>query len=92
MQGLVVDGRRVLLVNLDDTIYAYEDKCAHLGVALSKGHLRGTYLICRAHQWEYNLCTGRGHNPATACLRAFAVKVVHGDILVDVASATLEST
>lgn len=90
MRGLVMHGRKVLLVNLDGTIYAYEDKCAHLGVALSNGHLCGAHLTCRAHRWEYDLCTGRGRNPATARLRTFAVKVVHGDILVDVASTFSE--
>jgi toluene monooxygenase system ferredoxin subunit len=82
--GLVVAGRKVLLVNIDGTIYAYEDKCAHLGVALSDGHLHGTSLTCRAHHWEYDVCTGRGRNPATACLQAYAVRVDRGHILVDV--------
>jgi toluene monooxygenase system ferredoxin subunit len=86
----VVTGRKVLLVNLDGTIYAYEDKCAHLGVTLSNGHLRGAHLTCRAHQWEYDLCTGRGRIPATVRLRAFAVRVEHGNILVDVASTSSE--
>jgi toluene monooxygenase system ferredoxin subunit len=91
MLGLVVAGTKVMLVNLDGTIYAYEDKCAHLGVAISNGHLRGTHLTCRAHQWEYDLCTGRGRNPTTARLRTFAVKVEHGDILVDLASTSSKS-
>ena len=37
MRGLRVSGRGVLLVRLDDGVYAYADKCAHLGVELSKG-------------------------------------------------------
>lgn len=82
--GLVVASRRVLLVNLDGTIYAYEDKCAHLGVLLSQGRLQGTILTCRAHHWEYDLRTGKGCNPTTASLRAFAVRVELGNILVDV--------
>jgi toluene monooxygenase system ferredoxin subunit len=92
MRALVVAGRKVLLINLDGIIYAYENKCAHLGVPLSNGHLRGAHLTCRAHQWEYDLCTGRGCNPATARLRAFAVTVDHGDILIDVVSPSSEST
>jgi toluene monooxygenase system ferredoxin subunit len=91
MLGLVVAGRKVLLVNLNGTIHAYEDKCAHLGVALSNGHLHGTHVTCRAHQWEYDLCTGRGCNPATVRLRTFAVQVEHGNILVDIASTASES-
>jgi toluene monooxygenase system ferredoxin subunit len=84
MLGLVVAGTRVLLMNLAGTIYAYEDKCAHLGVALSDGHLHGDTLTCRAHHWQYDMGRGRGRNPANVCLRAFAVKVENGDILVDV--------
>jgi nitrite reductase/ring-hydroxylating ferredoxin subunit len=32
--GLVLDGRRVLLLRLNDGVRAYEDRCAHLGVRL----------------------------------------------------------
>jgi toluene monooxygenase system ferredoxin subunit len=81
--GLVVAGRKILLVNLDGRIYAYEDKCAHLGVALSDGFVHGTSLICRAHRWEYDLCTGKGRNPTTACLQPFTVRVEHNNILVE---------
>lgn len=84
MMGLLVDGRKVLLVNIDDTIYAYENKCAHKGTPLSEGDLDGKVLICGTHQWEYDVCTGKGINPESARLMAFAVKVEGGDILVDV--------
>jgi toluene monooxygenase system ferredoxin subunit len=82
--GVVVAARKVLLINIDGTVYAYEDKCAHLGVALSEGSLRGTILTCRAHHWEYDVCTGRGRNPASARLQALAVRVDNGNILVDI--------
>ena len=41
-----VDGHDVLLVRLNGVVYAYENRCAHLGVALSEGRLDGirTYL------------------------------------------------
>lgn len=84
MMGVVVDGKKVLLVNIDDTIYAYEDKCAHKESPLSEGDLEGRVLTCATHQWEYDICTGKGVNPESACLNAFAVKVEGGDILVDV--------
>jgi toluene monooxygenase system ferredoxin subunit len=82
--GVVVADRKVLLVNIDGTIYAYADKCAHLGVALSEGSLQETVLTCRAHHWQYDVCTGRGRNPATARLQALAVRVDNGNIFVDV--------
>ena len=38
----------------------------------------------RAHHWEYDVCAGKGRNPATARLKPFAVKVENGEILVDI--------
>ena len=82
--GLVVDERKVLLVNMNGTIYAYEDKCAHKGVRLSESRLEGNLLTCWAHHWQYDLATGKGINPPSARLTRWAVKVENGDILVDV--------
>ena len=82
--GLVIEGTRVLLMHVDGQIFAYEDKCAHLGVALSTGRLEGTVLTCRAHGWEYDVSSGVGLNPASVCLKRFPVKIHAGDVLVDV--------
>jgi toluene monooxygenase system ferredoxin subunit len=87
MAPAVVDGRKVVVIRLDGTVYAYEDRCAHLGVALSEGRLEGTVLTCRAHEWQYDPRSGQGVNAATACLRRFAVRVDHGRVFVDVGEA-----
>jgi toluene monooxygenase system ferredoxin subunit len=87
MIGIVLEGMRVLLVNDEGTIRAYEDRCAHLGVALSDGALERTTLTCAAHRWQYDVRTGRGIDPACARLRSFPVEVVQGQIRVDLESA-----
>jgi len=79
-----VEGLDVLLVRLNGFVYAYENRCAHQGVALSEGRLEGNVLTCRAHHWQYDVRFGSGINPATACLRCFAVKVEDGTVFVDV--------
>jgi toluene monooxygenase system ferredoxin subunit len=84
MLGVTVDGRKVLLVNVEDRIYAYEDRCVHQGVALSEGRLQGGVLRCRAHEWEYDARGGRGMNPPRTQLRSFAIRVEEGDVFVDV--------
>jgi toluene monooxygenase system ferredoxin subunit len=66
-----------------DDVYAYEDCCAHLGVCLSRGTLAGGVLTCSAHEWQYDIATGRGVNPASAFLRPFPVKVEARQIFVD---------
>ncbi len=39
-----VDGHDLLLVRHNGVVYAYENRCAHLGVALSEGRLDGYAL------------------------------------------------
>jgi nitrite reductase/ring-hydroxylating ferredoxin subunit len=84
MLGVTVGGQRVLLINVDGRIRAYEDRCAHLGTQLSQGRLKDQVLTCSAHEWQYDARTGEGLNPRKACLRAFAVKVEDGVVFVDV--------
>lgn len=84
MRGYVVRGQKVLLVRIDESIYAYEDRCAHLGVPLSKGKLEGCLLTCSAHQWQYDVRTGAGVNPASVRLRAVPVEVSGQHIAVDI--------
>jgi len=87
MTSVVVGGKHVLLININDIIHAYEDACPHKRTPLNAGSLDGTVLTCATHQWEFDACTGAGINPDNACLEAFAVKVQNGDILVDVDQA-----
>jgi toluene monooxygenase system ferredoxin subunit len=87
MTSVVVEGKHVLLINIDDTIHAYEDACPHKRTPLHVGSLDGTVLTCATHQWEFDACTGAGINPDNTCLEAFAVEVHNGDILVDVDQA-----
>jgi toluene monooxygenase system protein E len=79
-----LDDHDVLLVRHNGVVYAYENRCAHLGVALSEGRLDGHVLTCGAHHWQYDVRSGTGVNPGTACLRHFPVKIEDGKVFVDV--------
>ncbi|HEV8245509.1 MAG TPA: Rieske 2Fe-2S domain-containing protein [Polyangiaceae bacterium] len=84
MSGVVVGRVKVLLVNVEGTVHAYENRCAHQGQELSRGRLDGQVLTCWAHEWRYDACTGKGINPERALLRRFPVKIENGRIYVDV--------
>jgi toluene monooxygenase system ferredoxin subunit len=84
MIALESDGQPLLLVNVDGGIQAYADSCPHLRTKLSQGSLQGRVLTCITHGWAFDICTGQGINPKTACLDSFAVKVENGDIFVDI--------
>jgi toluene monooxygenase system ferredoxin subunit len=51
---------------------------------LSLGKLTGGRLVCRAHEWTYDACTGEGINPAGGALRRYDVRREAGKIWVDV--------
>ena len=81
--GLQVGGNIVLLVNVDDRIYAYADVCPHQKSRLSEGSLTGKTLRCGRHHWEFDVCTGHGINPQNACLKVYPVSIESRDILLD---------
>jgi toluene monooxygenase system ferredoxin subunit len=74
MIGLEVNGNRILLVNLDDHIYAYADACPH----------QNSRLCCARHRWEFDVCSGSGVNPQNVCLRRFPIRLDGEDILIDI--------
>lgn len=83
MRGLVVAGRRLLLVRTEEAICAYEDRCAHLGLPLSDGKLENGVITCPHHHYAYDARTGRGLNPANVALKRLASCVRGRDIEVD---------
>ena len=87
MMGLEVDGKAILLINVHDHIYAYADACPHQKSRLSEGSLLGNTIRCAQHQWEFDVCTGRGINPQNACLKVLPVTVQGHDILIDLDDA-----
>ena len=84
MLGVEVDGVRVLLINDEGTVHAFENRCAHQAALLSKGRLDGNVLTCSVHHWCYDVRSGAGINPRGVRLRRFATMIEDQDVLVDV--------
>jgi len=86
MKGIALGALKVLLVNLDGDVIAYEDSCPHRGVALSCGELEaatGT-LTCGMHFWRYDARTGEGLDHNGAALRRLAMKQEDGGIWIEI--------
>ncbi len=86
MHACTVDGCKVLLIRVGDCVYAYEDRCAHLGLPLSDGYMHAGKLTCAGHHFEYDVCTGTGINPKNRQLTVVPVRIEKGQVYVDVAS------
>ena len=83
MLALDVGGNSILLVNIDDHVYAYANACPHQKSRLNEGALKGKTLRCARHHWEFDVCTGHGINPQSACLQVFPVSIESSNILVN---------
>lgn len=88
MVGLEMHGEPILLVNVNNRIYAYADACPHQKSRLSGGNLTGKILRCPRHDWEFDVCGGSGVNPQNTCLTLFPIRVDGEDVLVDLDAAT----
>jgi nitrite reductase/ring-hydroxylating ferredoxin subunit len=80
----VQDGdREVLLVNLDNRIFAMNNRCTHRGCGLSRGRLEGETVRCPCHGSIFNIRTGEVVNgPAKIPEPVLAVTVRDGTILL----------
>ena len=54
-----VDGRDILVANIDGKYYATDDTCTHSGASLSEGRLDGCTITCGWHAAEFDCKTGK---------------------------------
>lgn len=84
MESFTVNGHDVLLVCAEGgDVKAFQGICPHQDIPLVEGKFDGTKVICRAHLWQFDACTGKGINPEDCALAEYPVKVDGEDILVE---------
>lgn len=72
----------LLLYNVGGAIYATRDRCTHQAFPLSKGVLRGKYVKCALHGWEYNVTNGEYQGNPSIHVRCFEVRVEGDEVWV----------
>jgi nitrite reductase/ring-hydroxylating ferredoxin subunit len=83
--GLVLNGKPVLLVNLENEYYAIGGKCTHWGCMLIDGTLVDSGIRCKCHGSTFELKTGAViKGPATKPEPSYRVKIENGEIYVEV--------
>jgi 3-phenylpropionate/trans-cinnamate dioxygenase ferredoxin subunit len=73
-----VDGRSVVLFNLEGSVHAIDNSCPHNGASLASGQLEGTVLRCPAHGLRFDLVTGCMPGAGGLCLKKLPVQVQNG--------------
>jgi nitrite reductase/ring-hydroxylating ferredoxin subunit len=83
MRVFDVGGTKVSVVSVAGALYAFDDKCTHMGCSLAKGKLDGTTVTCPCHGSQFDVTTGavlRG--PAHRPVRSRSVQVEGADLVV----------
>jgi nitrite reductase/ring-hydroxylating ferredoxin subunit len=73
----------VVIVNIDNKIYAMTATCTHRGGPLDEGELEGTTVICPYHGGRFDITTGKAvAPPPQKDAVSFEVKIEGTDVLV----------
>ena len=82
---VVVGGREISLVRIDDDVYAIGDVCSHDDVSLSEGYVEADdcMIECSRHGALFNLRTGEAESlPAVRPVPVYDVAVVDGQVVL----------
>ena len=84
MRVFRVEGYEILVVNVEGELYAFENRCPHMGYPLYLGSLEGKVLTCGFHYAKFDVSTGRSLGQvAQEPLRMFKVKIQSSSVLVE---------
>ena len=81
-----VDGKQILVVNIDGNYFATDDTCTHAGASLSEGKLDGSIVTCGWHGAQFDCKTGNLEKfPAKINnLQSYKVVVESDDVVIEV--------
>jgi len=86
LRKVTIDGKDIIVGNVDDTLFALDDTCTHAGASLSEGKIDGTNLVCGWHGAEFDCKTGKlAKFPAKIRdLGRYDVTIESGQVFVEV--------
>jgi nitrite reductase/ring-hydroxylating ferredoxin subunit len=84
MKPVNVNGKQVLLANIDGQYYAIGNKCTHMQCTLTNGELKGDDVQCPCHGSRFNVKTGKVvGGPAALPEPKYKVKVENGQVFIE---------
>ncbi|WP_250478360.1 MULTISPECIES: Rieske (2Fe-2S) protein [unclassified Caballeronia] len=75
-----VEGRSVVLFNVEGVIHAIDNSCPHNGASLANGRLDGHILQCPAHGLRFDLRSGCVVGAKGLCLTKLHVETIDGEV------------
>jgi 3-phenylpropionate/trans-cinnamate dioxygenase ferredoxin subunit len=87
-----LEGREILLANIENTYYAMDNTCSHMGGSLAEGTLVGSHIVCPRHGSVFDVKSGKAVKGGKLLfitvkihdLRSYPVKTEGTDILIGI--------
>lgn len=84
MKVFEVNGREILITNVEGKFYAVSNRCPHMGYPLYLGSLNGKILTCGFHHAKFDVTTGKVLSPPPRePLKTFRIKIQNAAVLVE---------
>ncbi|WP_434034750.1 Rieske (2Fe-2S) protein [Cupriavidus sp. a3] len=77
---IFINGRSIVLFNIDGTYRAIDNSCPHNGASLASGRLEGSVLQCPAHGLRFDLA--KPTEPGRLCPHSFQVDEIDGKVML----------
>ncbi|MDI3542719.1 MAG: glycine betaine catabolism [Candidatus Atribacteria bacterium] len=82
---ITIEEKKILLLNLNEKIYAIGSRCPHRGLSLVQGKIEGNIITCPYHGSRFDVTTGQVvKGPAKEGLPIYEIKVEGKDILISI--------
>ena len=59
MKHVELNGKEIMIANLDGKFYALNDRCSHTNAPLSMGNIQGNIVTCPMHEARFDVMTGK---------------------------------
>ena len=84
MKNIEINNKNILVVNIDNKIFATSGECTHESVNLEDGFILENEITCPVHLSKFDLKTGNPLNPpAIEKLRIYNVKIQNNEIYIE---------
>jgi nitrite reductase/ring-hydroxylating ferredoxin subunit len=54
-----INGKEIMIANIEGKYYALNDRCGHSSALLSMGHIHDNIVTCPLHAAQFDDCTGK---------------------------------
>jgi nitrite reductase/ring-hydroxylating ferredoxin subunit len=59
MKHVELNGKEIMIANLDGKFYALNDRCGHMNALLSMGNVKDNTVTCPFHGARFDVTSGR---------------------------------